>query len=100
MGRRWWAGPARPGPLIFYMMGRGPTRPVKFSEDGLRPGPAHHFLKRFGPARPGPSHGSEAHETRAIYGPARQLCGPARGFPWAGSCVVPYQNVHVHTTLT
>ena len=28
----------------------------------------------------GPSHGSEAHETRALYGPAQLLRGPARGF--------------------
>ena len=54
----------RPGPPIFDMMGRGPTRPITFS-------------KIHGPALPGPSHGSEAHETRALYGPARQIHGPA-----------------------
>ena len=93
MGRRWWAGPS-----MFDMMGRGPARPVHFSEDGPRPDPAHqllrrwaaagpahhvfnhsrpspvhHFFKRLGPARPGPSHGSEAHETRALNGPAHVL---------------------------
>ena len=52
MGRRRWACPARP--IIVF--------------------------KRFDPAWPGSSHGSEAHETRALYGPARQLRGPARGF--------------------
>ena len=84
----WWAA-ARPGPSNFQRMGRGPARPINFSEDGPRPGPAHHIFKnsRPGPARPiifsnvsarpGPSHGSEAHETRALYGPARQLRGPA-----------------------
>ena len=90
---RGWAGPGRSArPTNFDKMGRGPARPIKFSEDGprpgpahhifknSRPGPAHHFFKRLGPARPGPSHGSEAHETRALYGPARQLRGPARGF--------------------
>ena len=109
MDRRWWAGPGfgRPGPSIFDMMGRGPALPVKFAEDGPRPGPAHQFFrgwaaarpspshfqkltarpgpahpffKRLGPARPGPSHGSEAHETWTLYGPARKLRGSARGF--------------------
>ena len=91
MSRRWWAGPgldrAGPGPLNFYLVGRGPARPVQFSEDGPRPGPAHHIFKIScpGPAHhfskvsagPGPSHGSEAHEIRALYGPARKLRGPA-----------------------
>ena len=76
------------------------ARPVKLSEDGPRPGPAHQIFRgwaadRPGPAhhmfknsqpgpaqfiifskasaRPGPSHGSEAHETRDLYRPARQL---------------------------
>ena len=52
---RGWAGPgrpARPCPPIFEMMGRDPARPVKFSEDGPRPGPAHHIFKN---SRPGPS---------------------------------------------
>ena len=62
----WWAA-ARSGPSIFQRMGRGPAQPITFS-------------KIYGPARPGPSHGSEGHETRALYGPARQLGGPARGF--------------------
>ena len=76
-------------------MGLGPARTINFSENGPRPGPAHHikkknrsgparpgpsFFQRLGPARPGPSRGSEAYETRALYGPARQLRGPARGF--------------------
>ena len=54
MGRRWWAGPGlgQAGPSIFYVMGRGPTRPVKFSEDGPRPGPAHHISNK---SRPGPA---------------------------------------------
>ena len=55
-------------------MGRGPAQPITLSKIH---GPAHHFFKRLGPARPGPSYGSEAHETRALYGPARQLRGPA-----------------------
>ena len=57
-------------------MGRGPALPIIFSQiHGL----AHHFLERLSPAQPGPSHASEAHETRALYGPARQIT-PARGF--------------------
>ena len=78
---RGWAVPgrrARPGQPMFDLTGRGPARPIEFSEDGprpgpghdisknSRPGPAHHFLKRLGPGRPGSSHGSEAHETRAL----------------------------------
>ena len=35
-------------------MGRGPVRPINFSSDGPRPGPAHHFSQH-GP-RPGPAH--------------------------------------------
>ena len=85
---RGWAA-AQPGPSNFQRLGRGPARPIEISEDGPRPGPAHnifknsrsgpdhHFFKSLGTARPGPS---QAHETRALYGPARQLRGPARGF--------------------
>ena len=78
-------GPARPikflegglGPSIFQRPGRGPARPGPsiFSEDGLRPGPAHRISNYIGPAYqhfnfsalPGPTHDirSEAHETRA-----------------------------------
>ena len=99
MGR----GPARPIKNLNFV-GRGLARPVKFSEDGPRPGPdhqifrgwaavgpspshlkkftawpgpAHHFFKRLCPAGQDLSHGSEAHETRDPYGPARQLRGPA-----------------------
>ena len=55
---RGWAGlgrPARPDPPIFYMMGRGPARPAKFSEDGPRPGPAHQFFRGWATDRPSPS---------------------------------------------
>ena len=51
MGRLWWAGPS-----IFNVMGRGPARPIKFSYDGLRPGPAHQVFRRWAAARPSPSH--------------------------------------------
>ena len=56
---RGWAGPgppARPGPPIVDMMGRGPARAVKFSEDGPRPGPAHQIFRGWATARPSPSH--------------------------------------------
>ena len=52
---RGWAGPGRSArPTNFDKMGRGPARPIKFSEDGPRPGPAHHIFKNSwpGPARP------------------------------------------------
>ena len=129
MGRRWWAGPglgrpgpahqflircaaARPGPSIFHRMDRGLGRPIKFSRDGprpgpahhifknSRPGPAHHFFKSLDPARPGPPHGSEAHETRALYGPARQLRGPARGFDGPARAVAHEMWCTTATTTT
>ena len=58
MGRRWWVGPGlgRPGPSIFYMMGRGPARPVSFSEDEPRPAPANQIFRRWAVARPSPLH--------------------------------------------
>ena len=51
---RGWAA-ARPGQPNFQRMRRGPARPTKFSEGGLRPDPVHHIFKfsRPGPARPG-----------------------------------------------
>ena len=66
--------PARPGPSTFYMMGRGPARRVNFSDvsrgqawsinisdDGPRPGPAHHIFKK---SRPGPAHHMAARPMR------------------------------------
>ena len=50
MGR----GPARSGPSIFQMMGRGPARPIKFLDSGPR-GPAHHIFEF---SRAGPDHRS------------------------------------------
>ena len=49
-----------------------PSRSQKFT---ARPGPAHHFFESLGPVRPGPSHDSEAHETRALYGPPDNYVG-------------------------
>ena len=77
MGRRWWAGPAR---QFFRGWAAARPRPSHFQKFPARPGPAHHFFKSLGPPRPGPSHSNEAHKTRALYGSARQLRGPARGF--------------------
>ena len=92
-------------------MGRGRARPVEFSVTASRPGPARQrfqkkcdgpgrpieFQKiwaRSGPARPGPSifiifdparpaHDirSEAHETRALYGPTCHFCEPTHVLP-------------------
>ena len=75
-------------------MGRSPARPVNLLKDGPRTGPSHHIFNKSRPvparpiifakvsARPGfgPSHVSESHNIRAIYGPAQQLRRPARGF--------------------
>ena len=71
---------ARLGPSNFHRMGRGPTRPIKISKDGPRPGPAHHIFKN---SRPGPA---QAHQIFKSLGPARpgpshfqkSLPGPAR----------------------
>ena len=49
-----WAA-VRPGPSNFERMGRGPARPINFSEDGPWPGPAHQFFRGWAAARPGPS---------------------------------------------
>ena len=38
-----------------HLMGHGPARPIKFREDGPRPGPAHHICRRWAAARPDPS---------------------------------------------
>ena len=104
MDRRWWAGPgsgrARPGPSIVQRMGCDPVRPIDFSEDGPRPGVAHHIKKKTGAvrpiifsnvsSRPAPSNGVEVHETWALYGPARQLRGPDRGFDGLAYVFFPY----------
>ena len=74
---RGWAA-ARPGPSKLPRIGRGPAQPITFSKIH---GPARpFFFFGLGPARPGPIHDSEAHQTRALYEPARQLCRPFRGF--------------------
>ena len=108
MGRRWWAGPARPikfsphgprpgparqvfiwwdaarpGSLKFHLMGRGPAQPIKLSADWPWPGQAHHIFKIHGPARPGPSMFQISRP-----GPVRPMTwrrGPSKiGFIWAG----------------
>ena len=103
MGRRWWGGLGlgrRPGPSVFRVMGHGPVQHIYFSKDGPRPGQAHRIFRRQAAALPphrisffpGPAHGvrdfsglardirREVHETRALYGPARHLCGLPSGF--------------------
>ena len=50
-----WAA-VRPGPSNFERMRRGSARPIKFSEDGPRPGPAHEKFGRWAAARPSSSH--------------------------------------------
>ena len=56
VGRPGVARPARPGPSNFNLEGRGPARPVKFSEDGPRPDPAHQIFRGWAAVRPSPSH--------------------------------------------
>ena len=71
-------------------MGRGPARPIKFSEAGPPPGPARQFLLEGG-LRPGPAHDirSKAHNTRASYGPARGFEEPAHGWAHGLAHVLP-----------
>ena len=66
-------------------MGRGPARPINFSEGGRRPGPVPYIFKFSMPgpqdfqmymsAPPGPAHviGGAAYETRALHGPVHAL---------------------------
>ena len=64
----------------FERMGRGPARPIKFSEDGPRPGPAHQNFR--GWAVPDPARPSLFQKSRP--GPARPIFkrpGPARPGP-------------------
>ena len=110
---RSWAGPGRParhGPQTFDMMGRGPARPVKFSEDGPRPGPAHH-IKKFTArptifsnvsARPGPAHHMAARPMKhGLYmGRPDKYVGRPVDLTAHSPCVPYQQNVPVHTTLT
>ena len=74
---------AMPGPSNFHRMGRGPTQPIIFSKIHGPGRPGSSFFQ-MSPPGPDPSHGSEAHDTRALYGLARQLCGPARVFDGPG----------------
>ena len=105
----------RPGTLNFNLVDRGPARPVKFSEDGPRPGPAHQFFRGWAAARPSPSHfqrftarpGPAHHMAarpmkRGLYmGRPDNYVGRPVDLTAHGPCVLPYQqNVHVHTTLT
>ena len=85
----------RPGPARRFFRGLATARPgpSNFFEDGPWPGPAQlvNFFRGWAAARsiefqvtsarPGPAHDirSEAHETRASYGPARGFEEPAHG---------------------
>ena len=85
-------GPGRAGgPSTFYIMVGGPARPVKFSEDGPRPGLAHQISEGRAAARPGRSKFQRMgrRPTQPIifsifHGPAHQFfrtLGPARSGP-------------------
>ena len=68
---------ARPGPSFFQSVGLAPAQPVTFTKH-VDPARLITYSKVW--ALPGPSHGSEEYETRALYGLARQLREPAREF--------------------
>ena len=64
-------------------MGRGPARPIKFREDGPRPGPAHQNFRGWAAARPSPSdfqistaRPGLAHQIFRSLGPARPITFP------------------------
>ena len=66
-----------------HILGRGPARPIKLSEDGPRPGPGHQNFIGWAAARPRPSHFQTftARSGPARPGPAHQIfksLGPAR----------------------
>ena len=106
MGR---AGPAaRPSSSKLHLMGRGPARSIHFfgGWGAARPCPSFFYFSRPGPvrpmtfsnlpARPGPAHdiGSEAYETRAIFGPTLRSAGRVTGLPmW---CPVPKRCTPMH----
>ena len=110
MGRRWWAGPG-----LGWAGPAGPARPINFSEDGPRPGPAHHIFKK---SRPGPARSITFSKVSARPGPTHQMAARPMKHglymsrsdkyvgrpvdltsPWAGPCVVPYEKLHnyMHT---
>ena len=83
----------------FHLIDHGLARPIVFSEDGWRPGPAHHrfnthdpahyIFKYVAPARPGPARQNTWHWRRvpwhtALYGYIRHVRGSTRGFDVAG----------------
>ena len=62
-------------------MGRGPARPMKFSEDGPRPDPTHQCFKS---SRPGPARPINSSNVSARPGPADHIfksLGPAPSGP-------------------
>ena len=71
-------GPGRARPINFQRTGRGQAQPPSHLKKlTARPGPL--FFISLSPARP-ITHGSEAHETRVLYGQALQIRRPAGGF--------------------
>ena len=93
---RGWAGPARPIKFSYEGLRPGPANQVFIWWTVVRPGPSNFHLMGRGPtrpitfstlsARPGPSHdvGSKAHKTRVLYWPANPVCGPAYEFDRPG----------------
>ena len=69
----------QPGPSHFRLVGHGPARPVKLSEDRPRPGPVHQIFRGWAATRRSPSH---FQKLTARLGPAhhffRTSLGPAR----------------------
>lgn len=86
MGRRRWADQVGPsfahvvghGPawfIAFHRMGGGPARPIKFSEDGPRPGPVRLIFRGWAAARAGPIEFQIflAYNFFNFFGPARPM---------------------------
>ena len=77
--------PTSHGPWPFHGLGRGRARPIKISEHGSGPGPAHQNFRGWAAARPSPSHFQifkawpDAARRNFRTGPARP--GPAHDKP-------------------
>ena len=84
---------ARPGPArqFFQNMGCGLVQPIEFQITSARPGPAGPIEFSNLSAQLDPAHDirSEAHETRASYGPARGFEEPAHGSAHGLAHVLP-----------
>ena len=88
-------------------MGRGPVRPIKFSDHGPRHSPAHHFFRGWAAAQCSPSHfqsctawPAPAHDIGRGLGSVRHFRGPARAFdgPEHGPAHVLSRTINIKCT--